>query len=123
METLMPFSLPPAPAQRTRLFKAHPTPWTYGEDGIIRDAQGGVVMYDLSSNDNETCDGLYETLVLVVNSYCPMLGALQDVQKFCQEESRAVDPKGGDQGEADHHDQRRDEQAERLAGVGPERNI
>jgi len=49
-------------------------------------------MYDLSSDDNETCDGLYETLVLVVNSYCPMLGALQDVQKFCQEESSAVDP-------------------------------
>ena len=88
----MPSSLPPAPAQRTSLFKAHPTPWTYGEDGVIRDAQGGVVMYDLSSDDNDTCDGLYETLVLVVNSYCPMLGALQDVQKFCQEESSAVDP-------------------------------
>ena len=82
----MPSSLPPAPAQRVSLFKAHPTPWTYGEDGIIRDAQGGVVMYDLSSDDNETSDGLYETLVLVMNSYCPMLGALQDVQKFCQDD-------------------------------------
>src|SRR5215212_2929879 len=77
--------------QRTSLFKAHPTPWTYGEDGVIRDAQGGVVMYDLSSDDNDTCDGLYEMLVLVMNSYCPMLGALQDVQKFCQEEDSAVD--------------------------------
>ena len=89
----MPSSLPLPPAQRTSLFKAHPTPWTYGEDGIIRDAQGGVVMYDLSSDDNEACDGLYETLVLVMNSYCPMLGALQDVQKFCQEENNALDPK------------------------------
>ncbi len=89
----MPSSLPLAPAQRTSLFKAHPTPWTYGENGIIRDAQGGVVMYDLSSDDNGTCDGLYETLVLVMNSYCPMLGALQDVQRVCQEENSAVDPK------------------------------
>ena len=88
----MPSSLPPAPTQRASLFRAHPTPWTYGEDGIIRDAQGGVVMYDLGRDDTEISDGLYETLVLVMNSYCPMLGALQDVQKFCQEDS-AVDPK------------------------------
>jgi len=88
----MPSSLPPAPTQRASLFRAHPTPWTYGEDGIIRDAQGVVVMYDLGRDDTEISDGLYEMLVLVMNSYCPMLGALQDVQKFCQEDS-AVDPK------------------------------
>ena len=83
---------PPSPVARTSLFKSHPTPWTYGEDGTILDANGGVVFTDVTSDDQHD-DGLFETLVLVMNSYCPMLGALMDVQKFCQDGNDAVDPK------------------------------
>ena len=94
VETLMSTNPSPAArASRTSLFKTHPTPWTYEADGAILDARGDLVLTDISSDDQELCDVLFETLVLVMNSYCPTLGALMDVQKFCQEGNGAVDPK------------------------------